>query len=177
MKSKRYIYHWQVMLALSIFSMMYVFVFHSLIALAHAQDSCRFGSVTPKSGTVPNLRRSPIISPDTLFTPRRVLTGRECILRQQGVWFELATGEFVHGDNVIFSLPVATFTPLPSPTRINTPFPTPVELIVFAKVIIEYGLNESVDLGIFPWRANQPISCRVIRVDNFPQPTPTPLRP
>lgn len=138
----------------------------------NAQESCRFGSVTPKTGTRPRLRNAPNLLASSLFTPEKVLLERECILRQTGDFFELATGEYVHRDNVTFVLPINTFTPLASPTKV-TPVPTLAELVVYAKVFLKVGNTTRADLGIIQFRGNEPISCELVRVDLFPQPSPT----
>ncbi len=92
-------------------------------------------------------------------------------------WYKICEGGgWVSGNEkyVRFVANAPTQTPAITPTRI-TPVPTLTELIVFVKVFIKYGDNQSVDSGLFPWRANQPVSCQLVRVDNHPQPTVTAL--
>lgn len=90
-------------------------------------------------------------------------------------WYHICNPDGWVSGTLIDKAHIVTLTPAVTPTRIVPPLPTPVELIVFVKVFVKYGDNQSVDSGIFPWRANQPVSCQFVRVDNFPAPTPTPL--
>lgn len=140
------------------------------------------GTVFNNTDSRRNLRTDDLVGSSTLFTPRRYLGAKEmrCFKSHIGPWFVLTgpnnVDEYLFGFDGAIAAPLSQpiNTTIPTPTRI-TAVPTLTELIVFVKVFVHFGDKKSVDVGLFPWKASEPVSCQLLRVDNFPQPTPTRL--